>query len=87
MKENTTRHIAIVKALREDHHNKVQEYERKITELSEHEENLRQDIAELSVKLSDSDCSYVNLDAHVKREPERQQEAVRVALVSTRIDD
>lgn len=39
------------------------------------------DIAALSLKLSDAHRNAEELDGIVRREPERQQEAVRLALV------
>jgi len=70
----------IVQALTSDHQLQVQEYVQQLQHTATSTEEDKTEISELSMKLSEADCSYMELDAFVRGEPERQQDAIRLAL-------
>ena len=53
----------------------------KLQQLENNNLEAKQEISELCMKLSESDSCYMELDAHAQLEPERQREAVQLALV------
>ena len=59
----------------------VQDLNKKIADLVEQAKEDDLAMAELSMKLSDADCSFVELNNFVQQEPARQQEAISLARV------
>lgn len=81
MEHVTKQHVEVVDALTSKHQLQVQKYSQQLEESRRCNEEDKVEIADLSMKLSEGDASYMELDAFVREEPERQQEAIRLAVV------
>jgi hypothetical protein len=81
MAEVSKQHAALVHKMAAGHKLKIQEYENNVAHYVQLNEEHKAAISDLSIKLSDSDCSFIELDSFARNEPERQQGAIKLALV------
>lgn len=84
MERVTKQQADIVQALTAEHQHQIEDYVQQLQRATKIAEENKSELSELSMKLSEADCSYMELDAFVRGEPERQQEAIRLALVCHR---
>lgn len=81
MEKISKQHVAVVTELTTKHHIQIKDFNDKIAAYIEQDNENETALAELSMKLSDADCSFMELKMFVQEEPTRQQEAIRRAEV------